>query len=153
VAGGGVATPGVKFDHVARDFVVPGLIVPGLIVPGLLVRNLVAPGLVAAGVVAACAPEAESAGAGAVGAVGVIGVGGMVALVGPPAEFPPATSSLPGVLAGGPLEGLNNPPAVVGVVVVTVAREVRLASMAAPVRSTRRRAPVSDEELLATSSG
>ncbi len=79
-----------------------------------------------------------------------IGVGGMVALVGAPAEFPPATSSLPGVLAGGPLEGLNNPPAVM---VVTVAREVRLESMAAPVRSTRRRAPVSDEELVAASSG
>ena len=139
LVGDGVATAGVTVDNVARGSVVSGLLVSGLLVPDVLVRSLVAAGRRRARPrragprrgrpVAACAPEAESAGAEPAGAVVAIGVGGMVAPVGAPAEFPPATSSLPGVLAGGPLEGLNNPPAVM---VVTVAREVRLESMAAP---------------------
>jgi hypothetical protein len=141
-------------DVLVRNLVAPDLVAPGLSTPGLVAPGLVAAGLVAAGVVAACAPEADAAGAGPVGADPVLGLGAMVALVGAPAEFPPASISVPGVLAGGPLEGLNNPPAVVVVVVVvTVSREVRLEPTAAPVRSTRRRAPVSDEELLATRSG
>ena len=66
-------------------------------------------------------------------------------------------------LARGPLAGLNDPPLVVVVVVVETlrvvavtlrsAREVRLESTAVRVASTRFRVPVSDAELLPTSTG
>ena len=134
---------------IVPDPTVPDPTVPDPTVPDPTVPDLVVPGLVVPGVVAARVPEAQSARAGPVGAGVVVGVGAMVGPVGAPAEFPPASSSLPGVLAGRPLAGLNNPLGVV----VPVARAVRLDSTAIRVPSAMFRAPVSGEELLATRRG
>jgi hypothetical protein len=86
-------------DRVARGSVVADLIVADLIVPDLILS----------GVVVAWVAEAESAGRGSVVAGVVIDVGATVGAVATPAEFPPASSSLPGFLAGRPLALLNNP--------------------------------------------
>ena len=139
---------GVAQGSVVPALIVPDPTVPDPTVPDPTVPDLIVPGLVVPGVVAARVPEAESARAGPVGAGVVVGVGAMVGPVGAPAEFRPASSSLPGVLAGRPLAGLNNPPAV-----VPVARAVRLDSMAIRVPSAMLRGPVSGEELLAIRRG
>ncbi len=146
----GVARGSVVPDLIVPDPLVPDPTVPDPLVPDPTVPDPIVPGLVVPGVVAAGVPEAESARAGPVGAGVVVDVGAMVGPVAAPAEFPPASSSLPEVLAGWPLAGPNNPPMVV---VVPVAQALVLDSMAIGVPSARLRAPVSGEELLATSRG